>query len=323
MLACVEYKDHCDPIVAGSKDFTHSVSEIKETIDKWTAIGGGDHPEAIAEGLYAALNLSWRFGATKILVLCADAPPHGVGSSGDSYPNGSPNGYDPLLIGRELAQKEVLMYTVCFGGREGRGGEGRKEEKRREEKRREEKRRERKEKRKKKRKERKNLIPILQVGVNHPDTHTVTFLCTLSRMSGGRYLPLAQANNLPSILMGGAEEEVELAKFEKMMDEEEEIVLKEAKERGEVVGEEEVSMRVASNLKRKRVMVSQLKVAHSGGGEKWQQQEVFLLLLLLLLFNTMHNPTLKPKKHLLFPLPNTPSSYTQTNTQTGLSFPTS
>ena len=86
---------------------------MKQYIDKWTATGGGDHPEAIAEGLLVANKLSWRSDATKMLVLCADAPPHGVGASGDSYPHGSPLGNDPLLIARHLVRKEVIMYTVC------------------------------------------------------------------------------------------------------------------------------------------------------------------------------------------------------------------
>ena len=64
--------------------------------------------------------------------------------------------------------------------------------------------------------------------MNSPDRATVSFLCTLSRMSGGRYLPLAQASSLPKIIMGGVEEEVELLKFEKIMNEEEERVMQEA-----------------------------------------------------------------------------------------------
>ena len=118
------------------------------------------------------------------------------------------------------------------------------------------------------------IFSFFQVGVNNPDCRTVSFLCTLSRMSGGRYLPLAEASNLPTILLGGAEEEVELAKFDKLMDEEEELVLKQAKEKGEVLGEEEVSNRVASNLAKKEVKVAQLQVSHCGGGGLWQKQEV-------------------------------------------------
>ena len=130
--------------------------------------------------------------------------------------------------------------------------------------------------------------------MNNPDRHTVSFLCTLSRMSGGRYLPLAEASNLPTILLGGAEEEIELAKFEKMMDEEEELVLKEAKKKGEVLEDDEVSTRVAANLAKKEVKVSQLQVSRQGGGGLWQKQEVHNLF-----FPSHSNPF--PFSH-LFPL---------------------
>ena len=48
----------------------------------------GDIPEAVADGLHDALKLSWREEATKICVLIADAPPHGLILSGDSFPDG-------------------------------------------------------------------------------------------------------------------------------------------------------------------------------------------------------------------------------------------
>jgi len=225
MMACVQYKDHCDRMLVSSEDFTPSVQILKRSIDSWCATGGGDAPEAVASGLDAASKLSWRQDSIKMLVLVSDAPPHGVGMPGDSYPNGSPLGLDPFVVARELTKREVIIYTV---------------------------------------------------GVNNPNHYTVSFLCALSRMSGGRYLPLAKASDLPTILLGGAEEEVELAKFEQLMDDEEEKVVKEAKARGEELEEEEISMRVAANLARKDVKVSQLHVTTFGGGAAWKTQEKFI-----------------------------------------------
>jgi hypothetical protein len=49
---------------------------------------GGDGPEAIADALDAVLKLSWRPEAVKMCVLIADAPPHGLGTAGDGFPNG-------------------------------------------------------------------------------------------------------------------------------------------------------------------------------------------------------------------------------------------
>lgn len=52
------------------------------------AAGGGDGPEAVTAGLAACLTeLEWRREAAKMVVLIADAPPHGIGESGDrQYP---------------------------------------------------------------------------------------------------------------------------------------------------------------------------------------------------------------------------------------------
>jgi hypothetical protein len=62
--------------------------------------------------LYAAKNLSWREGAAKVIVLIADAPPHGLGESGDGFPNGDPDGLDPLVIAREMANLGIAIYSV-------------------------------------------------------------------------------------------------------------------------------------------------------------------------------------------------------------------
>lgn len=40
---------------------------------------GGDGPEAVTAGLKAAMELEWRPAASKMAVLIADAPPHGIG----------------------------------------------------------------------------------------------------------------------------------------------------------------------------------------------------------------------------------------------------
>lgn len=55
-----------------------------------SATGGGDGPEAQADGLYDALHASWNAKATKVAVLITDAPPHGIGEAGDGFPKGCP-----------------------------------------------------------------------------------------------------------------------------------------------------------------------------------------------------------------------------------------
>ncbi len=42
----------------------------------------------------------------------ADAPPHGMGYTVDSYPNGSPNKHDPIAIAHEMAARGIVVYSV-------------------------------------------------------------------------------------------------------------------------------------------------------------------------------------------------------------------
>lgn len=92
--------------------FTDNIDEMERALMKYSAEGGGDGPECVADALHQVLNLSYRPNAAKVCVLIADAPPHGLGESGDGFPNGSPHGYDPYAIGRGLASKGVTCYCV-------------------------------------------------------------------------------------------------------------------------------------------------------------------------------------------------------------------
>jgi len=113
-LALVEYRDHPpqeETFVTKTHDFTASVKEMKEWLEGCSAVGGGDLPEAVADGLDQALKLSWRQVSTKIVVLISDAPPHGL-TQGDSFPNGCPNNIDPLKVVKEMAAKGITLYSV-------------------------------------------------------------------------------------------------------------------------------------------------------------------------------------------------------------------
>ncbi|CAF0816677.1 unnamed protein product [Adineta ricciae] len=114
-LALIEYRDHPpqdQTFVTRTHDFTAKVSEMKGWLEQCSAQGGGDGPEAVADGLHDALKLSWRENATKICVLISDAPPHGLDANGDGFPNGCPAGLDPLRIVREMAEKHITLYVV-------------------------------------------------------------------------------------------------------------------------------------------------------------------------------------------------------------------
>ncbi|XP_077980269.1 uncharacterized protein LOC144435556 [Glandiceps talaboti] len=117
-LGLVEYRDHPPEdrtFVTQVLDFTPSLKTMQKKMDEMAARGGGDGPEAVADGLFEALNLKWRPQATKVCVLIADAPPHGLAESGDGFPKGCPDGHDPMKIVREMAEKNITLYSVVCG----------------------------------------------------------------------------------------------------------------------------------------------------------------------------------------------------------------
>jgi len=74
-------------------------------------------PPTITSGrrcaLHDALNSDWRKNAVKVCVIIADAPPHGIGNDGDGFPNGCPCGHDPLKIAKQMAENNIIIYSVA------------------------------------------------------------------------------------------------------------------------------------------------------------------------------------------------------------------
>jgi hypothetical protein len=113
-FAIVSYRDHPPQdrsYITRVFDFTDRIKKIHRLISKLKPSEGGDTPEAVADGLYAArTKLSWAKEAYKVLLLVGDAPPHGrdYNTLGDDYfPEGCPHGYDP--------RKEVQGLKQAFG----------------------------------------------------------------------------------------------------------------------------------------------------------------------------------------------------------------
>jgi len=112
----IAYRDHHanEEFCTKVYDFTASLQKMRTYIGNHGAAGGGDGPEAVAAALHEALNLPYRKQAVKIVVIILDAPPHGVTKSGDdNYPNGDPNGRDPIVIARSMAEKGIVLYVVA------------------------------------------------------------------------------------------------------------------------------------------------------------------------------------------------------------------
>jgi hypothetical protein len=62
--------------------------------------------------MYEASILQYRKEATKICILIADAPPHGIEPSGDGLPTGWDT-HDPLVVARDMAKKGIVLYSVA------------------------------------------------------------------------------------------------------------------------------------------------------------------------------------------------------------------
>lgn len=116
----VAYRDHKPEdgtFVTKTFPFTSSVQAMRDALASLKAQGGGDTPEAVGSALEATLKHEWREDATKIVILIADAPPHGLTTHGhDGFPNGEPNGVDPFEVLGRMAQRGITVYSVVAGG---------------------------------------------------------------------------------------------------------------------------------------------------------------------------------------------------------------
>jgi len=114
-FALVEYRDHPPQdttFAARTHKFTSSVSKMREYVNEMQAQGGGDGPESVVDGLWEALNMDYRKDSAKIVVCISDAPPHGLGESGDGFPDGCPCKRDPIEIAKQMAERGIIIYAV-------------------------------------------------------------------------------------------------------------------------------------------------------------------------------------------------------------------
>jgi len=140
--------------------FTTDLQAFRNFVQRQEARGGGDGPEAVASALHEARLLNWKQSAkshtlsnvdrddgvvesvadntetnihndadtecgaknvTRILIFITDAPPHGIGVSGDGFPQGEPIwqakagqlvGYDPFTEMKALGALEITTHFV-------------------------------------------------------------------------------------------------------------------------------------------------------------------------------------------------------------------
>ncbi len=114
-LGVVEYRDHPpqDRLVSRAHPFTADLKAAQKTINGLKPDGGGDGPESVLDGVRdACLKLEWRPHARRVAVLVGDAPPHGVGASGDGFPKGCPCGDTIDSVTAVAEEARVTLYAL-------------------------------------------------------------------------------------------------------------------------------------------------------------------------------------------------------------------
>ncbi|KIM89137.1 hypothetical protein PILCRDRAFT_213279 [Piloderma croceum F 1598] len=115
-VGLVAFRDHPPQdhtYITKNFGFSSDISKVHRDLSGLYASGGGDGPEAITAAMAEALNMDWREYASKMVVLIADAPPHGIGEYGDGFDEGSPDGHDPLQLAREMAGRGITLFFVA------------------------------------------------------------------------------------------------------------------------------------------------------------------------------------------------------------------
>lgn len=120
-VAVVSYRDHPpqDATYASRVDlqFTSTMEEANRAVSTLTAMGGGDGPEAVTDGLHDVVRLDWRPDAAKAIVWFGDAPPHGVAERGDGFPRGCPCGNDWFAQAEACREMGIAIYAMgCLPG---------------------------------------------------------------------------------------------------------------------------------------------------------------------------------------------------------------
>ncbi|KAF8169254.1 hypothetical protein BJ912DRAFT_1025659 [Pholiota molesta] len=115
-VGLVAFRDHPPQdhtYITKNFGFSSDISQVHKNLSTLYASGGGDGPEAVTAALAEAVNMDWRPYSSKMVVLIADAPPHGIGEYGDGFDEGSPDGNDPLQLARLMASRGITLFFVA------------------------------------------------------------------------------------------------------------------------------------------------------------------------------------------------------------------
>lgn len=118
-VGLVKYRDHPPQnktFVTEIFQLTSDFKSFKSTVMKMTAAGGGDDPEAVIDGLDAAVNkMNWRSESFKFIYHLLDAPPHGKDfndANNDAFSGGCPCNIDYEEILREMRSLDIHYNII-------------------------------------------------------------------------------------------------------------------------------------------------------------------------------------------------------------------
>jgi Mg-chelatase subunit ChlD len=104
----VAYRDRGDAYVTRAFPFSREIADVQQRVRSLSADGGGDEPEAVAEGLYAAVHeLQWDYGkeTARMIFLIGDAGPQ-------RYPDGK----DWRKVTSGAAEKGIAINVIACSG---------------------------------------------------------------------------------------------------------------------------------------------------------------------------------------------------------------
>lgn len=102
-LGLVAYRDQEKLAAVQIFDFTEDTAAFVETVGNLTAAGGGDYPEAVADGFNQAVSgLNWQAEANKLLIILGDAPPQ----PNSNFVNSS----------QQAATQNITIFTIGSDG---------------------------------------------------------------------------------------------------------------------------------------------------------------------------------------------------------------
>lgn len=107
-----------------NQGITADTGAVQTAIDSLYASGGADWPESLTRALWEAEQITWRPGASRLVVLFADAPPHDLDFAGNNFggdpgPDGIASTADDLdfeTVAANLAATGVKVAVVDSGG---------------------------------------------------------------------------------------------------------------------------------------------------------------------------------------------------------------